>query len=70
MARCHEDLAKTFTDEQKEIFEKFHDCRDEYVRRAEKSRLDIRQIPKDTEASAVQEDPLPRPPPHLRYHGA
>ena len=25
MARHHEDLAKTFTDEQKEIFEKFHD---------------------------------------------
>ena len=24
MARHHEDLAKTFTDEQKEIFEKFH----------------------------------------------
>ena len=31
MARHHEDLEKTFTDEQKEIFEKFHDCRDEYV---------------------------------------
>ena len=31
MARHHEDLAKTFTDEQKEIFEKFHDCWDEYV---------------------------------------
>ena len=26
MARHHEDLEKTFTDEQKEIFEKFHDC--------------------------------------------
>ena len=24
MARHHEDLEKTFTDEQKEIFEKFH----------------------------------------------
>ena len=35
MARHHEDLAKTFTDEQKEIFEKFHDCRDEYVSLAE-----------------------------------
>ena len=31
MSRHHEDLAKTFTDEQKEIFEKFHDCWDEYV---------------------------------------
>ena len=30
-ARHHEDLEKTFTDEQKEIFEKFHDCWDEYV---------------------------------------
>ena len=35
MARHHEDLEKTFTDEQKEIFEKFHDCRDEYVSLAE-----------------------------------
>ena len=35
MARHHEDLAKTFTDEQKEIFEKFHDCWDEYVSFAE-----------------------------------
>ncbi|MBQ7380148.1 MAG: hypothetical protein IJW70_10790 [Clostridia bacterium] len=26
---------KTFTDEQKEIFEKFHDCWDEYVSLAE-----------------------------------
>ena len=26
MARHHEDLEKTFSDEQKEIFEKFHDC--------------------------------------------
>lgn len=31
MARHHEDLAKAFNDEQKEIFEKFHDCWDEYV---------------------------------------
>jgi len=31
MARHHEDLAKTFTDEQKEIFEKFHDCWSEYA---------------------------------------
>ena len=35
MARHHEDLEKTFTDEQKEIFEKFHDCWDEYVTLAE-----------------------------------
>ena len=35
MARHHEDLAKTFTDAQKEIFEKFHDCWDEYVSLAE-----------------------------------
>ena len=35
IARHHEDLAKTFTDEQKEIFEKFHDCWDEYVSLAE-----------------------------------
>ena len=33
MARHHEDLEKTFTDEQKEIFEKFHG--DEYVSLAE-----------------------------------
>ena len=26
MARHHEDLEKTFNEEQKEIFEKFHDC--------------------------------------------
>ena len=30
-----ENLEKTFTDEQKEIFEKFHDCWDEYVSLAE-----------------------------------
>ena len=35
MAIHHEDLEKTFTDEQKEIFEKFHDCWDEYVSLAE-----------------------------------
>ena len=35
MARHHEDLAKTFTEEQKGIFEKFHDCWDEYVSLAE-----------------------------------
>ena len=31
MARHHEDLEKTFSDEQKEFFEKFHDCRSEYA---------------------------------------
>ena len=31
MSRHHEDLEKSFTDEQKEIFEKFHDCRSEYM---------------------------------------
>ena len=31
MARHHEDLEKSFTDEQKEIFEKFHDCWSEYM---------------------------------------
>ena len=37
MARHHEDLEKTFTDEQKEIFEKFHDCWSEYMSLAEKA---------------------------------
>ena len=31
MARHHEDLEKSFTDEQKETFEKFHDCWSEYM---------------------------------------
>ena len=31
MARHHEDLEKSFSDEQKEIFEKFHDCWSEYM---------------------------------------
>ena len=35
MARHHDDLLKTMTDEQKEIFKKFHDCWDEYVSLAE-----------------------------------
>ena len=35
MARHHEDLEKTFTDEQKEIFDKFHDCWSEYMSLAE-----------------------------------
>ena len=37
MARHHEVLEKTFTDEQKEIFEKFHDCWSEYMNLAEAS---------------------------------
>ena len=37
MARHHEDLEKTFTDEQKEIFEKFEDCWGEYVSYAEEA---------------------------------
>ena len=35
MARHHEDLGKSFSDEQNEIFEKFHVCWDEYVSLAE-----------------------------------
>ena len=35
MARHHEDLEKTFNEEQKEIFEKFHDCWNEYMSLAE-----------------------------------
>ena len=35
LARHHDDLLKTMTDEQKEIFEKFHDYWDEYVSLAE-----------------------------------
>ena len=31
MARHHDDLLKTMSDEQKEIFEKFDDCWSEYV---------------------------------------
>ena len=31
IARHHEDLAKTFTDEQKEIFEKFHVAKSETI---------------------------------------
>ena len=37
MARHHEVLEKSFTDEQKEIFEKFHDCWSEYMSLAEKA---------------------------------
>ena len=31
MARHHDDLLKSMTDEQKETFEKFHDCWSEYM---------------------------------------
>ena len=31
MARHHEELEKTFTDEQKETFKKFHNCWSEYI---------------------------------------
>ena len=37
MARHHDDLLKTMTDEQKEIFEKFDDCWSEYISLAEKT---------------------------------
>ena len=35
MARHHDDLLKTMSDEQKETFEKFHDCWSEYMSLAE-----------------------------------
>ena len=35
VARHHEDLEKTFADEQKEAFEKFHNCWSEYMSLAE-----------------------------------
>ena len=38
MARHHEDLEKTFNEEQKEIFEKFHNCWSEYMSLADGSR--------------------------------
>ena len=37
MARHHEDLEKSFTDEQKEILEKFDDCWSEYASYAEEA---------------------------------
>ena len=37
MARHHEDLLKTMTDEPKEIFEKFEDCWGEYATYAEEA---------------------------------
>ena len=35
MSRHHEELEKSFTDEQKKTFEKFHDCWNEYMSLAE-----------------------------------
>ncbi|MBR5824047.1 MAG: hypothetical protein IKY67_07900 [Paludibacteraceae bacterium] len=58
MARHHEELEKSFTDEQKETFEKFHDCWSEYMSLAEAAifeyafRLGARltmEVQKDTE---------------------
>ena len=37
MARHHDDLLETMTDEQKEIFEKFDDCWSEYTSYAEEA---------------------------------
>ena len=37
MARHHDDLLKTMTSEQKEIFEKFDDCWSEYASYAEEA---------------------------------
>ncbi len=37
MSRHHEDLEKSFSDEQKEVFEKFHDCWSEYASYAEEA---------------------------------
>ena len=35
MSRHHEDLEKGFSEDQKEVFEKFHDCWSEYMSLAE-----------------------------------
>jgi hypothetical protein len=37
IARHHDDLEKSFSDEQKEIFKKFHDCWSEYASLAEEA---------------------------------
>lgn len=37
MARHHENLEKSFSDEQKETFEKLHDCWSEYASYAEET---------------------------------
>ena len=39
MSRHHEELEKNMTDEQKETFEKFHDCWSEYASLAEEAIL-------------------------------
>ena len=58
IARHHEELEKSFTDEQKETFEKFHDCWGEYASIAEEAIFEyafklgarlIMDIQKDTE---------------------
>ena len=36
-SRHHEDLERSFSDEQREVFEKFHDCWSEYMSLAEAS---------------------------------
>ena len=41
MARHHEKLEKSFTNEQKETFEKFHDCWSKYISFAEQQSLNI-----------------------------
>ena len=40
MARRQEDLMKSFSNEQKEVFEKFHDCWSEYMSLAEAAILE------------------------------
>ena len=35
MSRHHENLKKSFSDKQKEVFEQFHDCWSEYMNLAE-----------------------------------
>ena len=37
MSRHHEDLEKSLSEDQKEIFEKFHDCWSEYASLAEEA---------------------------------
>ena len=37
ISRHHEDLEKSMSDEQKEIFEKFHDCWSEYASLSEEA---------------------------------
>ena len=41
MSRHHEDLEKSFNDEQKEIFEKFHDCWSEYMSLSEAGHIRV-----------------------------